>query len=89
MDHSTIRHLKLQAKRLKQNSQTLTYCQCLNLVAQKNNGSRNFHELQRTFQQVSSNLSTHETNLSSPNDFRCNDWPYFDLPKLSEKNLTK
>jgi hypothetical protein len=85
MDHSTIRHIKSQAKRLKKTNQTLTYCQCLNVVAQKF-GVRDFHALQAMLQQieVTAKKSTHSTDFRLPNEFRANDWPYFDLPKFFE-----
>ena len=85
MDHSTIRHIKSQAKRLKKTTQTLTYCQCLDVVVQKY-GVRNFHALQAIPQQIEApaKKSTYSTKFRLPNDFRANDWPYFDLPNFFE-----
>jgi len=83
MDHSTIRHIKSQAKRLKKTTQTLSYCQCLDVVSQKI-GVRNFHTLQATPQQTEApaKQSMYSTNFRLPNNFRANDWPYFDLPNF-------
>jgi len=87
MNHSTIRHIKSQAKHLKKTNQTLTYCQCLNIIAQEKYGVRHFHELRTTSQKNESPLlkSNATKCLALPNEFRANDWPYFDLPVLSNK----
>ena len=86
MDHSTIRHIKSQAKRLKKTNQTLSYCQCLDFVAQKKYGARHFHSLLTTLRQAEtpSKKSAYIANLNLLNDFRGNDWPYFDLPNFFE-----
>jgi len=83
MDQSTIRHIKSQAKRLKKTNQTLTYCQCLDVVAKKY-GVRDFHTLQATPRQIEvpAKKSIHSIYSELPNEFRANNWPYFDLPKF-------
>jgi len=80
MDHATIRHIKLLAKRLKKENSNLSYCQCLDLITKRSYGARHFHELQRSYQQTDTALITR-----MPTDLRYNDWPYFDLPQFSKQ----
>ena len=77
MNASTINHIKSQAKRLKKSNQSFTYCQCLDRVSQKLYGVRNFRELRKILD-VQHDDSIIVTE-SSPNEFRANDWPYFEL----------
>ena len=87
MDHSTIRYIKSLAKRLKKENSILSYCQCLDLVAQQSYGARHFHELQKTAQQTaSSSKKLTASNISSmPTYLRYNDWPYFDIPPFYQQ----
>lgn len=77
MNTSTIRHIKSQAKRLKKNKGNASYCQCLDLVSQQLYGVRSFHDLRRALEtQLYGSIEAD----SFPNEFRANDWPYFEIP---------
>lgn len=85
MKNSTINHVKSQAKRLKKSNQHFTYCQCLDLVSQELLGVRCFHELRKITEAQAADPTTQLA--PTPNEFRANEWPYFDLPALKQTTL--
>lgn len=82
MKASTINHLKSQAKRLKKSNQHFTYCQCLDLVSRELYGVRSFHELRKIIDAQATDSTLQLATI--PNEFRANDWPYFDLPQFTQ-----
>ena len=82
MQASTINHVKSQAKRFRKSNQHFTYCQCLDLVSQEICGVRSFHELRKNIDQQA--FDSKAQLASNPNEFRANDWPYFELPSFKQ-----
>ncbi len=85
MNLSTVRHIKSLAKRLKKENKTLSYCQCLDLVAKQFHGARHFHELRNTV--LTDEVIFFSIASKSETDIRCNDWPYFHIPAFNHSTF--